>query len=288
MRAEAPAKTPAKAPAKTPAKTQAKTQAKARAEVLLLADEARLARLVPAGGVLATTTALLAQADALGLTVRGVTTSAHSPLACGDAHPLYIANICGKVEHFDVCRVTRAEVDPYLRDISDAFGSALCLYSRSCSLRISKALTNTLYRGGACSAAVAEVLEHALLPETVKSNTVHMIVASARLGRPVIMRDDFLARRMAAEPAWSCEHHLDEHEMQKYHGLKLHAFDPDWLRAHGLDDPLHPHSCLVNVCRTGTVNIFVSITPGVPFEVGIELRYTPMLEAVLAAVLRYT
>jgi hypothetical protein len=256
--------------------------------VLLLADGARLARLVPRANVPATTTALLAQAEALGLRVRSVATSVQSPLACADALPLYVTNVCGKVEHYDVCRVTRADVDPYLHDLTDAFGSALCLYSRSCSLRISKALTNTLYRGGGCTRAIAELLDHALLPATVKRNTVHMIVASARLGHPVLMRDDYLARRMAAEPAWTCEHHANEHEMQKCHGLKLHSFDPAWLRAHGLHGALCPQSCLVNVGRTGTVNAFVSISPGVAFEVGLELRYTRMLEAVLAAVRRFT
>ena len=72
--------------------------------------------------------------------------------------------------------------------------------------------------------------------------------------------------------------------MQKYHSLKLHEFDTAWLAACGLEGVLGPQSCIVNMCRTGTVNLFLSISPGVPFEADIEHRYTPMLRIVVAAV----
>lgn len=253
-------------------------------EVVVVGEQARFARLSTGGELLSTVSALVAHVQCLGVAVQEVRTQANGVLSCTDRHDVYYTNICGKVDHYEACCVVRDEVAVYAKDHSDAFGNAICVFSPLCSLRISKAMTNTLYRGGSCSSQIAHVLEHALRPETIRSNTVHMIVASARLGHPVLMHHDFMASRLGVECPWTCVRHVNDGEMQKYHSLKLSEFDAAWLARCGLENTAVPQSCLVNVCRTGTVNMFLSISPGVPFELGIEHRYTAMLRVVVAAV----
>ena len=258
-------------------------------EVVAVTTGPRYVRLVaPHASVIDTVTRLLKHVEAAGLEVLEVKTAARSVLLCSPEVPLYFSNICGKIEHYDVCKVTKDAVAPYVVAQSDSFGRALGVFSKHCSLRISKAMTNTLFRGGSSSAEIAEVIDHAILPETIRQITVHMIVASARLGRPVLMQEDFFIHRLQALPHWHCQRHVTDEEMQKYYSLQLTRFDADWLLQMGVPPGSRPQSCLLNVCRTGTINLFVSVAPGVRFFVGIEHTYTRMLEEVLAVVRRFT
>ena len=256
---------------------------------MALTSETKLVRLVPPSTtVIAAVTTLIQHAETAGLTVLEVQTEAASALMCAPALPLYFSNICGKVEHYDVCKVIRDSVAPYIVAQNDSFGQALSLFSRQCSLRVSKAMTNTLFRGGSSSAEIADVIEHALLPETIRRITVHMIVASARLGRPVLMQEDFFVHKMQDVPHWHCQQNVTDEEKQKYHSIQLTRFSPAWLAQMGISESNRPQSCLLNVCRTGAINLFVSVAPGVPFSVGIERLYVPMLEDIVSRVSRFT
>jgi len=244
---------------------------------------------VPASAsVIETVTLLIKHAEAAGLTVLEVTTASASALLSLPALPLYFSNICGKIEHYDVCKVTRDAVAPYIVSQSDSFGRALSLFSKHCSLRISKAMTNTLFRGGSCSAKIAEVIEHAILPATIKHTSVHMLVASARLGHPVLMQEEFYIRKMQDLPHWHCQKNVTDEEMQKYHSIYLSAFSSAWLAQMGLSGASRPQSCLLNVNRTGTVNFFVAVSPGVPFTVGVEQTYARMLSEILTLLHKFT
>ena len=258
-------------------------------EITAVTDKGRFVRIVPTNGsLLESISSLVRHVEAAGLAVDEVKSNTESCLSCSAEHPLYFTNICGKIEHYDVCNVTHAAVTPYILDQHDAFGSALCLYSMHCSLRISKSLTSTLFRGGCSSASIAEVIEHAILPETIRSCSVHMIVCSARLGRPVLMQDDLLVTQMQSVNDWQCQHILNDGEMQKYHSLKLHGFTEEWLCRVGLSGDACPQSCLLNICRTGTVNMFVSISPGVKFHTRVEMQYCTMLESILDVLRAFT
>lgn len=255
-----------------------------RTEVVVVGEGVRFARLVASDTLFDAVSGLVAHVESSGVSIQEVRTQACGVLSCTDWHDVYYTNICGKLDHYEVCSILRDEVMVYAKDHSDAFGNALCVFSPLCSLRISKAMTNTLYRGATCSTHIAHVLEHAIRPETIRNNSVHMIVASARLGHPVLMHHDFLASKLDDNRLWTCTRHINDGEMQKYHSVRLSDFDGTWLTRCGLEDTAVPQSCLVNVCRTGTINMFVSISPGVSFAVGIEHRYTAMLRVVVAAV----
>lgn len=257
--------------------------------VIVTADTARFVRRVPVDvSVLEVIGALAEHVEAAGLSASSVKTEVDSCLSCQTMLPIYFTNICGKIDHYDVCSVTQPGIQPYVKDHTDAFGSALCIYSKECSLRINKALTNTLFRGGGSTAGIAQVIRHAILPETVRDISVHMIVASARLGWPVFMHEQFLVSKFQDCKDWQCQENIIDGEMQKYHSLKLHSFDGDWMRRMGLEDKHRPQSCLLNICRTGTVNMFLSISPGVPFEEDLETRYTLMLNAITDYIKRFT
>lgn len=227
---------------------------------MALTSATRLVRLVPPSStVIAAVTTLIQHAEAAGLTVLEVQTEAASALVCAPALPLHFSNICGKVEHYDVCKVIRDSVVPYVVAQNDSFGQALSLFSKQCSLCVSKAMTNTLFRGGNSLAEIAEVIEHALLPETIRRNTVHMIVASARLGWPVLMHEDLFVRKLQDTPHWHCQQNVTDEEKQKYHSIQLTRFSSAWLAQMNIAESNRPQSCLLNVCRTGAVNLFVSL-----------------------------
>ena len=258
-------------------------------QVVAVTAATKLVRLVPPSStVMATVTTLLQHAEAAGLTVLEVTTEPASALVAAPALPLYFSNICGKIEHYDVYKVLRDAVAPYVVAQNDSFGQALSIFSRQCSLRVSKAMTNTLFRGGNSSAEIAEVIEHALLPETIRRTTVHMIVASARLGRPVLMQEDLFVRKLQAVPHWHCQQNVTDEEKQKYHSIQLTRFSSAWLAQQGISEDFKPQSCLLNVCRTGAVNLSFSVSAGVPFSVGIEQLYVPMLEGIVSRVGKFT
>ena len=254
------------------------------ATLTAVAGQALFARIVASERLEAERDSLAAHVARAGLTLVEMHTEALGTLSCSPASGVHFTNICGKIDHYDVTRVTPEAMQPYVKRHTDAFGTALCVYSSVCSLRTSTALTSTLYRGGGSSAQMAVVFEHAILPETIRSNTVHMLVASCRLGWPVIMRSFFLIAHLEACPHWTCTQCVDDGETQKYHSVKLTGFDDAWLASHGVAGPLRPSTCLVNVCRTGTVNIFISISPSIPFEVGVEERYRSMLEHIISLV----
>jgi hypothetical protein len=256
--------------------------AAATATLTAVAGQALFARIVPSERLQAERDSLAAHVAQAGLTLTDMHTG--TGLSCTPARGVHFTNICGKIDHYDVLSVTQPAIQPYVKRHTDAFGTALCVYSSVCSLRTSTALTSTLYRGGGDSAKMAVVFEHAILPATVRSNTVHMLVASCRLGRPVLMRSLFLIAHLEASPHWTCTQCVDDGETHKYHSAKLTDFDAAWLASHGVDGPLRPSTCLVNVCRTGTVNLFATISPSVPFEVGIEEKYRSMFEHVASLV----
>ena len=114
-----------------------------------------------------------------------------------------------------------------------------------------------------------------------------MIVASARSGCPILMQSDFFVQRMQDLPQWQCLKKVTDEDMQKYHSIQL-TVDSDWLSQMGVSDEIRPQACLVNVCCTGTVNMFVSISLGVAFVVWIEQRYVRMLNQILSYIRRFT
>lgn len=256
--------------------------------VVLKTKEAAFVRVVPADGDSTQIVSdLTHHSESLGLEPVHVCVQNESNLLSAPAHSLYFSNICGKIQHYDVCRVTREEVRPYINNISDAFGRFQCLYSRECSLRTSVSMTTTLFRGGASSTGIAEVIEHAILPETVMKTTVHMLVAGFRLGYPVLMHQNYFICKMQQGSLWLCVENISDNEMSQCLSLRLSTFDQEWMSSFNLAPDKTPTACLINVSRTGTVNFFLSV-PAVPFHVGVEDMYTPFLEAMIQFIRRYT
>ena len=104
--------------------------------VVLKTTEAAFVRVIPADGDSEQVVSdLIHHSQRLGLEPVNVCIENESNLMSAPAHSLYFSNICGKIQHYDVCRVAREEVQPYINHISDAFGRFQCLYSRECSLR---------------------------------------------------------------------------------------------------------------------------------------------------------
>lgn len=199
---------------------------------------------------------------------------------------LAFTNIVGKIKHYDCCQTLRPEVKDLAQDIYDGFGGFWCISSPHCNLRASKACTITLFRGGRDTSRISHVINHAVLPETIKSVTIHMMVISTRLGHAVAQNCVLLMQQMQASTSWQAYSTYDEGDMTNFKGIILHKFTKDFLQQ--FDMPVDPSKVRLNIARTGTMNMFLSLKQPLLLDTGVELRYLPFLKALENIVFEYT
>lgn len=188
-------------------------------------------------------------------------------------------NIVGKIDHWDTCTILRNEVQSLALEICDGFGEFWCLFSPQCNLRVSKACTITLFRGGRSSNEILEIIENAIITDTIKSISVHMLVATARLGHPVARDCYGLVNAFAQMQMLKMYCTFDEDDITNYKGIILHSFCTDWLAKFNL--PAAPTQIRLNLARTGTVNMFVSLASPLNLTPNIEFEFMPFLNHLL-------
>lgn len=202
----------------------------------------------------------------------------------GKAKGLYFSNICGKVQHWDCVQALRAEVLPFSHYVHNDFGSFVCLFSVACNLHTSTAMTTTLFRGATSTRDASAVIEHGLRADAIRRVTVHMMVCSCHLAHPVSMQSGALLRGLADVGLWRAARQTVPEEMQYMHSFKLTGFDAAALGS-GMAPP---KSMLVNVSRTGAVNMFLSTAADTLFEVDMEHAYLPLYTRVFEVLERFT
>lgn len=203
------------------------------------------------------------------------------PAGVLDRHPVRFTNICGKIDHVSHHRIYQPGVQPLVRPIKNAFGKFHGVYSKHCNLLTCTSKTSTLFRGGRNSRQIFRVIQHAIQPQNLCKMTVHMFVATARLGYGIVVASRYLNHYVAQDPRWTCTTMPYHEEMSYVNSMKLTDFDPVWIKSLGLSAP---QSVVVNVSKNGSVNFFMTMGAGVRFTQGVEVKFRPLFVQILEVV----
>ena len=202
---------------------------------------------------------------------------------------LRISNICGKIGHFTSAQFYNPGVAPLVRKTVNAFGRFETLLSVHGNLQTAQNRGNTLFRAGRSSAGLLRIIEHAFNPDCVAVVNMHMLVANVRLAHPIAVGCTYLDARLRESPDWHCARAVVDEEQTYMKSFRLSAVSPAWQAALVGAERADPQlAVLLNVSKSGCVNLFVSIGQHTPLTPGVELEFMPLLAALVAFVDRYT
>jgi len=205
------------------------------------------------------------------------------------ARQLRITNICGKIRHYHSAQFFNPGVLPLVRKTHNAFGCFETLLSVHGNLQTAHNRKNTLFRAGRSSASILRIIDHAFDPACIHFVNMHMLVANVRLAHPVSICCYYLEARLADCKDWTCTRVVVDEEQTYMKSFKLSAVRPAWqeeMLGAGRADPRL--AVLLNVSKSGCVNLFVSIGKDTPLTPGVEHGYLPLLNALVRFVDRYT
>lgn len=189
---------------------------------------------------------------------------------------LYFSNICGKIQHkYSYTKKLRNAVEPFIVSTKNAFGSSMSVYSPLCNLLLNNG-GQTLFRGAASTEDVLAVVGHALDMNSVVAMYLHMIVANARLGRPVPMECRTLCDAMTKDPRWSAIQVVQPEDESHVVCFKVKDFDATWLSALLPKVEAYPTALLVNVSCHGSVSLFLTVGSGMQLTRGAEEDVRPL------------
>ena len=204
-------------------------------------------------------------------------------------HPFKFTNICGKIKHTYSAQFHQPGVQPMVVRVQNGFGRFECLYSVHTNLLTGQNRNNTLFRGGRSSKEILSVIEHAFCEEGIGDIHVHMMVANIRMTHPVTVNCSFVDKMLALAPQWQCRSVCMTEDQAYMKSFKITKIKTAWqetlIKSELVDQDL---AILVNVCRSGSINLFMSIGAFVPLTPDIEHEYTPILTAVIDLVHKYT
>ena len=189
----------------------------------------------------------------------------------------YIANICGKISHYSTTQIYREEIMPYVQKLQNRFGIFKCLYSPLCNFHTGCVGQITLFRGAKCSNQIQEAIVEAFAQEYIHNVKVHNIMASARTGIPIAKQNKMIGTQLCK--FFDCEMHssLDGDDCMFIHSFFLQK----WSKTTEQTFHLHEISTVrVNICRTGVINMFLSIRGGVNLHDEAEKLYMPFFEQI--------
>jgi len=202
---------------------------------------------------------------------------------------LRITNICGKIRHSHSNQFYNPGVLPLVRKTHNAFGSFETLLSVHGNLQTAQNRINTLFRAGRCSASILLIIEHAFDQACIVFVNMHMLVANVRLAHPITISCQFLDQRLQESDDWTSTRAVTGEEQAYMKSFKLSNVRPalqEALLGVGQADP--KLAILLNVSKSGCVNIFVTIGKETPLTPGVEHGYMPLLDALVRFVDRYT
>jgi len=220
------------------------------------------------------------------LSVCGVPPHKYSALK---PHPFKFTNICGKIKHTYSAQFHQPGVQPMVVKVQNGFGRFECLYSVHTNLLTGQNRNNTLFRGGRSSKEILGVIEHAFCEESIGNIHVHMLVANIRMTHPVTVNCCFVDKMLALATQWQCRSVCMTEDQAYMKSFKISNIKTAWqeslIKSQLVDKNL---AILVNVCRSGSINLFMSIGALVPLTPDIEHEYTPVLMAVIDLIHKYT
>jgi len=167
----------------------------------------------------------------------------------------------------------------------NAFGSFETLLSVHGNLQT----TQNRNRAGRCSTGILLIIEHAFDPNCVLQVSMHMLVANVRLAHPIIIGCQYLDARLQDAVEWTSTVVVMGKEQTYMKSFKLSGLCPAWqeslLRVGQADSKL---VILLNVSKSGCVNLFDTIGKETLLTPGVVHAYLPMLDALVRFVDKYT
>ena len=207
-----------------------------------------------------------------------------------------ISNVCGKVTHFlpqFYKEVHHPHVMPSIRRTNNKFGRFDCLFANKCNLLTSVSRQYTLFRGGNCMKETLDMIGLALLPETIYASTVHMLVMSTRLGRPIQIDSAQIKNTLITDNRWtaSLPDTIDDSDYKC--SLMMSKFNTDvWREIVGVahEEPVYlPAQIKLMVTKRGNVNFFLSMQHAPLTEHETIARHTKlMLTEIINVLLKCT
>lgn len=197
------------------------------------------------------------------------------------AHGILFTNICGKVMLVPGQRIFQKGVLPMLTTCTDGFGRSTLLSSPVCNLSTHSKQTATLFRGASSTRAAQEVIEHAICPTAIGRITVHMLVATARLGRNINMHSYFIENALKQDTRWTATPIVQLDHMSYMKGVRITNFSPTLAEQFGI---ITPKAMVLNISKHGSVNFFVTIPSELDFFVGLEVAFLPYCHMLLDVV----
>jgi len=208
---------------------------------------------------------------------------------CFRSHGFRFTNICGKIHHLYSSQFFAPGVKPLVVRVVNGFGHFECLYSVHTNLLTAQNRNNTLFRGGRNCADINRVIDHAFCAEAINKVNVHMMVANVRLPHPINICCLAVDRALAGHPALTCVSMCMTEEQSYMKSIKitrvLPVFQDLYLSPALVDENM---SMLINLSRSGSINIFLTVTKDVQLRDGLEHEYTPLLTEILRIVDKYT
>lgn len=190
---------------------------------------------------------------------------------------VYIANMCGKISHYSTNQIYRDEILPYVQNLENRFGVFKCLFSPLCNFHTGCSRQNTLFRGAKSSVEIQNAIVEAFEQDYIHSIKVHNIMASARTEVPIASQNKMIGKKLRT--VFDCEMHaaLDGDDCMFIHSFFLHRWSKKTESAFHLQDV---STIRVNICRTGVINMFLSIRGGVCLHNNAENLYMPFFEEI--------
>lgn len=201
--------------------------------------------------------------------------------AAKPAHATVYTNICGKITHVPGAQIYQDGVRSFVATCTDGFGKSTNLFSPHCNLSTHEKNTATLFRGATSTHAVQTVIDHAICSEAIDKITVHMLVATARLGWNVSMHCYYIEHDLTRDPRWKASPIAMLDHMSYMKSVRIVDFAPSLEAEFGVPPP---RAVVLNISKHGCVNFFLTMPERCAFFPGLELAYTPFCEMLLETV----
>jgi len=196
--------------------------------------------------------------------------------------PLRITNICGKIKHSHSIQFHNPGVLPFVKKTKNAFGVFETVYSVHGNLHTAQNRQNTLFRGGRSSDKILLSVRHVFDPASIVYIHTHMIVANVRLSHPINVDCNYLDTVFRSDARWEYRFVAKTEDQTYIKSFKLSAISPAWqaeLVGEALVDK--DLAVMLNLGRSGSVNLFVSIGKETPLTPSVEHQYMPLLAALV-------
>ena len=196
-----------------------------------------------------------------------VTTRSVVPVPRG----VQFTNMCGRVLHAmhtrSVANIYMPGVQPMIQFENGAFGDVAQIFTDAGNFCTCHNGQYTLVRGARCSKAVCDMLGMVMQKEAISDVSVHMLVASARLGHLVDTSSDmfmeclqgFFSHVELGESTLEGSERVKTVQLRQAHPHIASAFECKGVR-----------QVLLSIGQKGSLNFFFSFHPNTPLVVGFE------------------